>query len=193
MVMSPLVSPTPATASAPSVQKTLTICTSLKSGHQIISKSGKCNERIYESRTWYKKGAAPSGTPGYELLNSRTCLSKRSNVHIIRTIGACNSKIYTTALWQRPLGPPVAPLITSVAMGLLGTATLNIAAPKDDGGAKVTSYLVKTTPGEIRATFKPDQIKAARISGLTPGTSYSFSVVAINSKGASPPSSSTTT
>ena len=49
----------------------------------------------------------------------------------------CNSKVYTTALWQRPLGPPVAPSITSVAMGLLGTATLNIAAPKDDGGAKV--------------------------------------------------------
>jgi len=100
----------------------------------------------------------------------------------------CNSKIQTTALWQRPVGPPVAPSITSVVMGVLGTATLNIAVSVEDGGARVTSYLVTSIPGDITATFRPDQIKAARISGLTPGNSYSFSVVAINSKGASPAS-----
>jgi hypothetical protein len=183
-----LVSPTPATASDPPVQETLTICTSLKSGHQIIPKSGKCNERIYESRTWYQKGTAPSGTPGSEFLDFRTCISKRSNVHIIRTIGTCNSKIYTTALWQRPLGPPAEPSITSIETELLGTATLNIMPPKDDGGAKVTSYLVTSNPGEIRATFRPDQIKAAKVIGLTPETSYTFSVFAINSKGTSLPS-----
>ena len=183
-----LVSPTPATASAPPVQKTLTICTSLKSGHQIISKAGKCNERIYESRTWYQKGAAPSGTPGSDLLDLRTCLSKRSNLQMIRTISACNSKTQTTSLWQRPLGPPVAPMITSVAMGILGTATLEISAPKEDGGARVTSYLVTSNPGDIKAMFTPNQIKAARISGLAPGSTYSFSAVAINSKGSSPAS-----
>ena len=183
-----LVSPTPATASAPPVQKTLTICTSLKSGHQIISKSGKCNERIYESRTWYQKGAAPSGTPGSDLLDLRTCVSKRSNLQMIRTISACNSKTQTTSLWQRPLGPPAAPMITSVAMGILGTATLEISAPKEDGGARVTSYLVTSAPGEFKATYKPDQIKAAKFSGLIPGKTYSFMVVAINSKGSSPAS-----
>jgi hypothetical protein len=182
------VSAIPINASAPPVQKTLTICTSLKSGHQIISKSGKCNERIYESRTWYQKGAAPSGTPGSDLLDLRTCVSKRSNLQMILIRSACNSKTQTTSLWQRPLGPPVAPSITSVAMGLQGTATLNISASADDGGARVTSYLVTSNPGDVKALFTPNKIKAARISGLAPGNTYSFTVVAINSKGSSPAS-----
>ena len=187
-VASLFVTPAPAAASTPSEQNTLTICTSLKTGSQMISKTGKCNERIYESRTWYKKGTAPSGTPGYDLLDLRTCVSKSSNIQMIRTGSACSVKTQSTFLWQRPLGPPVAPLITSVAMGVLGTATLNIAASAEDGGARVTSYLVASTPGGIKATFKPDQIKAARISGLIPGNTYSFTVFAINSKGSSPAS-----
>ena len=180
--------PTPASAVAPLPQKTLTICTSIKSGHQFISKTGKCNERIYEKRTWYQEGSAPSGTPGSEVVELRTCISKRSNIELIRTGNACNPKFYTTALWERPVGPPEAPSITSVAMDFPGIATINLAAPKDDGGARVTSYLVTSNAGEVKATYKPDQMKKARISGLTPGNMYSFSVVAVNSKGSSPSS-----
>ena len=170
----------PATASSPLEQETITICTSHKSGHQLISRTGKCDERIYEARTWYQKGSAPSGTPGSNMLDMSTCMSKKTNVQIIRSRNACNSKIQTTALWQRPVGPPVAPSITSVAMGLLGTATLTIAAPKTDGGSRVTSYIVTSSPGQVTATFKPDQIKAAKISSLIPGNTYSFSVIAID-------------
>ena len=68
-------------------------------------------------------------------------------------------------------------------MGLLGTATLNITAPTEDGGARVTSYLVTSSPAAVAATYTPVQIKAAKITGLTPGSSYSFTVVAINIKG----------
>jgi hypothetical protein len=73
-------------------------------------------------------------------------------------------------------------------MGLLGTATINIAPPAEDGGARITSYLVTSSPAAVAATFTPVQIKAAKITGLTPGSTYSFSVVAINSKGSSPSS-----
>jgi hypothetical protein len=107
---------------------------------------------------------------------------------MIRTRLTCNPKTQTTLLWQRPLGPPVAPSITSIAMGVLGTVTLNISASTEDGGTRVTSYLVTSTFGDIKVTFKPDQIRAARISGLAPGNTYSFSVFAINSKGSSPAS-----
>ena len=188
LVTSNLISPTPATAAGPLDQTTLLICTSLKTDYQLISKTGKCNERIYEARTWFQKGSAPSGTPESKPIDLVTCTSRTSTLQIIRTRSACNSKTQTTSLWQRPLGPPVSPSITSVAMGLLGTATLNIAAPIEDGGARITSYLVTTSPVAVAATYTPTQIKAAKITGLTPGNTYSFSVVAINSKGSSPSS-----
>lgn len=172
-------------SSAASDSTLLTICTSLKTGHQLISETGKCNERIYESSTWYQKGSAPAGTPGSTALNLATCLRKSSGLQIIRTHSTCNSINTTTAFWQRPLGPPVAPSIASVVMGLLGTATLNITAPTQDGGAKVTSYLVTSSPAAVAATYTPEQIKEAKITGLTPGITYSFSVVAINIRGPS--------
>jgi hypothetical protein len=188
MLASNLISPTPATVAAALDQTTLIICTSLKTGYQLISKTGKCNERIYEARTWFQKGSAQSGTPGSTMLDMRTCISKSSKIQTIRTRAACNSTTTTTSLWQRPLGAAVAPSITSVVMGLLGTATLNIAAPIEDGGARITSYLVTSSPVAVAATYTPAQIRAAKITGLTPGSTYSFSVVAINSKGSSPSS-----
>ena len=169
-------------------QKTLTICISLKTGFQTISKTGKCNERIYETRTWYKVGTAPLGTPGSQLLNLNTCMSKGSSTHIILTRKSCNSVTQIGAQWQRPLGPARAPSITAVVMGIFGTATLTIAPPTEDGGARITSYLVTSFPGGLKATYTPNQIKAAQIKGLTPGTAYSFDVVAINSQGSSPAS-----
>jgi hypothetical protein len=185
MAVSLLLPPSPATASELLEQERITICTSLKSGFQMISKTGKCNERIYEARTWYKKGAAPSGTPGSIMLELRSCISKKSAIQVIRMRAACNPRIHRTALWQRPLGPPLAPSINSVVMGVLGSATLNITAPIEDGGSKVTSYLLTSTPGQIEAIYTPAQIKEAKVIGLSPGSTYSFSVVAINEQGRS--------
>ena len=173
-------------------QKVLTICTSHKTGYQFISKTGKCNIRIYESRDWYLKGTALLGTPGSTTLNLATCISKTSEAQIIRTRSTCNTKTSRTAFWQRPFGPSLAPSISSVSMGLLGTATLNISPPTNDGGSRITSYLVTSTPDEIKGTYSPIQIKAAKITGLNPGKTYTFNVVATNSKGASPPSTAST-
>jgi hypothetical protein len=185
MAVSLLLPPSPATASELLEQERITICTSLRSGFQMISKTGKCNERIYEARTWYQKGAAPSGTPGSIMLELRSCISKKSAIQVIRMRAACNPRIHRTALWQRPLGPPLAPTINSVVMGVLGSATLNITAPIEDGGSKVTSYLLTSTPGQIEAIYTPAQIKEAKVIGLSPGSTYSFSVVAINEQGPS--------
>jgi hypothetical protein len=185
MAVSLLLPPSPATASELLEQERITLCTSLRTGYQLISKTGKCNERIYEARTWYQKGAAPSGTPGSIMLELRSCISKKSAIQVIRMRADCNPRIHRTALWQRPLGPPLAPSINSVVMGVLGSATLNITAPIEDGGSKVTSYLLTSTPGQIEATFTPAQIKEAKVIGLSPGSTYSFSVVAINEQGPS--------
>ena len=90
-----LVSPTLATLLAPLDQETMTICTSLKTGYQFISKTGECNERIYETRTWYPAGKAPIGTPGSHLISLTLCTSKSSaNLKLLRN--KCNETTQTT-------------------------------------------------------------------------------------------------
>ena len=173
------------TASGATEKNVLVTCTSLKTGLVIISTSGNCNERIYESRTWYLKGSAPARTPGSELIELTTCVSKGTKTQIVRNEVACNPKTQNTATWQRALAPATSPTVSSVAMGTLGSATLEIKPPKDDGGARITSYLVTANPGGITATFTPAQIKAAKFKGLTPGVVYSFTVTALNSNGKS--------
>ena len=166
-------------------QRKITICTNLKTGYKFISKTEKCNERFYETRTWYEKGAAPSGTPGFQLIEMTTCTSKGPAKQYIRVLTTCNPKIQTTTLWQRPLGPPEPPSIKSIDMDSFGTATLNIIPPTEDGGARVTSYEVRSNTDTIKSTFTPTQINAAKLSGLIPGTTYRFTVIAINAAGKS--------
>jgi len=179
-------SPLPAIAAETlSIGSTLTTCTSLKTGSVYISKTGECNKRIYENRTWYQKGVDLVGTPGSKPITLTTCLNKRSSTQTTPTSKTCNRKTQSTALWHRSFGPPAAPSIASIAMGLQGTASLTISAPKEDGGAVITSYLVTSIPIGIKTTYIPSQIHSAKISGLTPGTSYSFTAVAINSQGTS--------
>jgi hypothetical protein len=179
-------------AVADSSPTTITICTSLKTGSTFISKSGNCNPRIYETRTWYKFGTAPLGTPGSKPIDLTTCQSKGSGALIIRSRIGCNQATQLTARWQRPLGPASAPSISSVVMGALGTATLKIEPSTDDGGSRITSYIVSSNPVTVTSVFTPAQIKAAKVTGLKPGTTYSFSAVAVNAQTPSPSSVTTT-
>ena len=85
----------------------LTICTSLKTNRQYIFASGKCNEKIYETSTWYVAGKAPSGIPGSKTVSINVCTSKtRSNSRTLLSKGrSCNLTTQTQSTWQRPLGP----------------------------------------------------------------------------------------
>jgi hypothetical protein len=183
-----LVSLPTAKAKDVAVDKTLTLCTNLKTGVQSISKTGRCNDRIHETRTWYKPGSAPSGTPGSKLIEMTSCASKKASTQIIRTRERCNPTTQVTEQWQRFLGQPLAPSITSVVMGLSGSATLSISPPAVDGGARISTYVVTSIPGGVTATYSPAAIRSAKILGLTPGITHSFKVVATNSQGSSPAS-----
>jgi hypothetical protein len=72
-----------------------------------------------------------------------------------------------------------------------GQATVSWTAP-DDGGSAITSYTVTSfTGGVAQGTYAFASSSTVQVvTGLTNGTTYTFSVVATNDVGTSPPSSS---
>ena len=79
---------------------------------------------------------------------------------------------------------PGAPII-GTASALDGQAVVNFSAPASDGGSAITSYQVTSSPDGISASGANSPIGVA---GLTNGTSYTFTVQAINAVGTSSPS-----
>ncbi len=189
----------PISLSQPSAAQTLTICSSLKTGVQIISKSGNCNEKLYEKVMWFQSGNSPKGTPGSKIISMTTCRSKSSgNTQVIRK--SCNRVTQTTMKWQRPLGPPDAPSIVSITFIKLGSVEIIVRAPENNGGARVTSYSVvqfnnESAPsksileskflGTSAVSYPLKSREKISVGGLTPGQSYRFAVVASNMAGSS--------
>lgn len=81
-----------------------------------------------------------------------------------------------------PVSTPAAPTnVTAVAGN--GQATLTFAAPAQDGGSPITGYVVTTFPGNVTMTGATSPIT---VTGLTNGTSYTFTIKAVNAIGSSP-------
>src|SRR5262249_61551074 len=77
-------------------------------------------------------------------------------------------------------GPP-----TAAATAGDGEATVTFAAPAATGGAPVTSYAVTGSPEGQTASGAASPIV---VTGLTNGTTYTFTVTATNVAGTGPPS-----
>jgi hypothetical protein len=181
-----------------SAATTLTTCASLKSSVQYLAKDGKCNERIYESATWYQSGSVPQGTPGSKRISISACQSK-SRPDLILLRAKCNNKTQITTTWHRPLGPPAAPSILTITAGILGSATVATKAPSDNGGARIISFSLSANPTGVEgkterasSTFNPNSSGKIKISGLTPGAIYIFTLIAHNAVGASASSQAST-
>jgi hypothetical protein len=181
----------------PPASQTLTICTSLKSGSQYISSTGRCNERIYEKSVWFQEGNSPVGTPGSKQLSLVICTSKGDGIS--KTLRKkCNPTTQVTSKWQRPLGPPEAPIIISVTADKLGTAVILMKAPVNNGGARITSYSIievsastgraitaNKTLASSAASFPTKPQQSTTLTGLTPGMTYRFAATATNAAGTS--------
>jgi hypothetical protein len=83
---------------------------------------------------------------------------------------------------------PGAPTGVSATAGD-GEATVSWSAPSSDGGAPITSYTVTASPGGATASGTASPIA---VTGLSDGTSYTFTVVATNSVGTSGSSTAST-
>jgi hypothetical protein len=85
-----------------------------------------------------------------------------------------------TVVIRYAYGVPGTPTITSVAPNGSGQAIVSFTAPSATGSGPITSYTVVSSPGGITATGSTSPIT---ITGLTNGTSYTFTVYATNSVG----------
>jgi hypothetical protein len=84
-----------------------------------------------------------------------------------------------------PLAVPGAPTGVAAVRGA-GEAVVSFTAPLSNGGAAIMSYTVTASPSGLTATGTSSPIT---ITGLTNGTSYTFTVTATNSVGAGSASS----
>jgi hypothetical protein len=91
----------------------------------------------------------------------------------------------THALAVMQLTAPAPPTAVSAVPGS-GAATVSWHAPADDGNSPIVAYTVTSSPGS--KTCATAGALSCTVSGLTNGTSYTFSVTAKNAIGTSVPS-----
>ncbi len=99
--------------------------------------------------------------------------------------GTFNGKTGTATLIVTARVPGVPTGVTATPSN--SSANVTWTAPADDGGSQVSSYTVTASPGGAASTVNGTTFTTA-VTGLTNGTSYTFTVVATNVAGAGSPS-----
>jgi uncharacterized delta-60 repeat protein len=129
-------------------------------------------------------GSATAST--YTLVAGDVGFTIRCVVTATNAAGSTSANSNSTAAVSATV--PSAPTIgTATATGSI-TATVTYTASASNGGATITSYTAVSSPGGITGTLATSGSGTITVSGLSPTTSYTFTVYATNSAGNSPSS-----
>jgi flagellar motor protein MotB len=175
----PIISYTPSTISAV-VGTTITSLTPTNTGETATS--------------WSISPSLPSGlslntsTGVISGTSSTTSASATYTVTATTSTSATGTTTITVSSSLAAATVPNAPTIgTATATGST-TATVTYTAPGSDGGATITSYTATSSPGSMTGSLSQATSGTITVTGLTAGTTYTFTVVATNSVGNSSPS-----
>ena len=102
----------------------------------------------------------------------------------LRAVNAGGPGISSQVVSATPFTVPGAPTI-GTAIGGDGQASVAFSAPASNGGSPITGYTVTSNPDGVMAGGAGFTTSPIVVSGLTNGTSYSFTVVAHNAAGSS--------
>ena len=91
-------------------------------------------------------------------------------------VGTSSGTVFKIANSPNPPAPPVN--VTATAGN--GYAIIEFTPPADDGGSDITHYIVTSAPANITV---PGSSSPITVPGLSNGTTYSFTVVAVNLAG----------
>jgi len=149
--------------------------------------------------TTYTFTSSPAG--GTATLTSATCSTTTvtgltAGTAYTFTVTATNSQGTSVASAASnsvtPVIPtvPGAPTIGTATVASGTSVTVACTTPSSNGGATITTYTATSSPGGITGTLTSATCSSAiTVSGLTSGTTYTFTVTATNSVGASVASS----
>ena len=168
-----------------SAAPTLTTCTNLVTGKTLVitAASGKCRSHMGSALWVEEKSDSPSRTgDGYAMMT--VCSSKNSLFTYQLIKDACPKFQVTTNYW-RTVAAPATPVIEAASARGHDSAVFTLIASKQAIAAPIVHYLI--------TNIKTGQVDKASlnnygellVSNLSPLTSYTFTIAAVNVDGSS--------
>ncbi len=141
-------------------------------GYFVIDKRDGTTAYSANGMTWTNTGTRPGGGSGLLTYGNNKWVG----------VGGSQNATVSTAVFGEPTLPGAPTLVSAIAYDSM--VTVNWTAPTSDGGGPITGYTVSSPsmPGGPNCTATGSET-SCNVTGLTNGTSYTFSVTATNSAG----------